>query len=723
MPLAARAADWLDQWGTLASPPAPLPFPQAPLDLSVAVFVDGSWIDITPSVYHRAGIEVARGRSSEAGQVDPSRATFQLNNRDGQFSPRNPISWLYGKIGRNTQVRIAIGADVRFSGEISEWPPRWDVTGQDVYVPVEASGVLRRLGQGASPLKSTLYRGYTSLARPPVAYWPCEDVDGATRIASGIGGPPMTFKGATPTFGQFTDFKCSEALPTLNNSWWTGPVPTYTGTGKVQVWFLLHVPTGAATVGQDIITVYTTGTAAGWKLIYAASDGGLKLQAFDAAGTVVADSGTIGFFVNDKLIRVDIELQQNGANVDWDFATLEVGKSVGGVASGTLAAYTVSRATSVRVNGGNDLGTDVAIGHVSVHDTVRSLFDLYRELNAYAGETAGRRVQRLCGEEGIAFRGVGDLDASAATGAQLPGELVGLLRDAADADGGILYEPRDVLGLAYRTRESLYDQAPVLALDYAAAHLSGIEPTDDDQQTRNDVTVQRVAGSSARAVLETGALSVAGPPAGVGRYDQEVTLNLQADAQVADAAGWLLHLGTVDEARYPVLGVDLARAPFQADPALAAQVRALDVGDRLTVDNPPAWLPPDPITQLAQGFTETMGNFIHRVAVNCAPESPWGQAARYDDGASRYSSDGSTLDTGVDSSATSLQVATGSGRLWSDADGAFDVRVGGEVMTVTAVAGTSSPQTFTVVRSVNGVMKAQPAGTAVALDRPRVYVR
>ena len=36
-------------------------------------------------------------------------------------------------------------------------------------------------------------------------------------------------------------------------------------------------------------------------------------------------------------------------------------------------------------------------------------------------------------------------------------------------------------------------------------------------------------------------------------------------------------------------------------------------------------------------------------------------------------------------------------------------------MTVTNITGSSSPQTFTVTRSVNGVVKAQSAGVAVAL--------
>lgn len=612
---------------------------------------------------------------------------------------------------------------VRFSGEVSQWPQRWDVTGKDVYVPLEASGILRRLTQGASALKSTLYRGYTSATFTPKAYWPCEDAAGATSIASGLGGPPMIISGTLQP-AQFDRFKCSSPLPLLGASDWIGNVPFYAGTGNVQAWFLMYIPTGAAVVGQDIFHVYTTGTATHWTIYYHAGTGSLRVEAYDSADTQLF-STVIGFTVNDRLLRVSFDLAQNGANIDWTVNTLEVGQSVGFGGGGTLNARTISRCVQVRVNSFANLDPNgqIAIGHISVHDQIRNLFDLYRELNAYTGEAAGRRVQRLCGEEGVGFRAVGDADATAAMGAQLPAELIALLREAEDADGGILYEPRDMFGLAYRARESLYNQAAGLALDYTAKHLSGIEPTDDDQQTRNDITVQRAAGSSARAVQETGTLSVAAPPAGVGRYDEQVTLNLQADAQVADAAGWLLHLGTVDEARYPILVLDLARGVFAADSALTLATQDLDVGGRLTVVHPPAWLPPDAITQLAQGMAETMSNFAHRLGVNCSPESPWGQAAVYDASASRYSSDGSTLASGVTSSATSLSVATPSGPLWTHADGDFAIRVGGEVMTVTAVSGAASPQTFTVTRSVNGVVKAHSSSASLALDHPVVYVR
>jgi hypothetical protein len=300
--------------------------------------------------------------------------------------------------------------------------------------------------------------------------------------------------------------------------------------------------------------------------------------------------------------------------------------------------------------------------------------------------------------------------------------LLGLLRECEAADGGILFEPRDMLGLAYRTRASLYHQDTVLTLDYDADDLSQIEPTDDDQQTRNDVTVTRVGGSSARAVETSGSLSVEDPPDGVGRYDTSVELSLEDDTTLSDRAGWLLHLGTVDEARFPVVAVELARPNFiGANSAQTLAAQDLDIGDRLVITDPPGWLPPDDIALLAQGFTEVLSNFTHTVSVNSQPATPWDQAGEYDDGR-KYTNSSTVLSEALDTTETGVDVAFTSGRPWSDTDGDFDIMVGGERMTVTAVSGSTSPQTFTVTRSVNGVVKSHASGAQVRLFSRSVYV-
>lgn len=691
-------------------------FPADELDVLVELQLDGVWTDITDKVRVADEIDITRGVPDEGVRADSSKATLTINNTDGVFSPRNPMSPYYGLIGRNTPIRVTVEGSVRFTGEVSSWPQRWDVTGGDVWVPITAQGVLRRLGQGASPFGSVMYRGLTTMTVPPVAYWPCEDGEDATTLASAVGGPPMKIAG-TPELAAYRAFECSDPIPLLSQSEWSGLVPAHPATGSVQVRFLAAVPPGGAPNGQTICRIRTSGSAYLWHLNYG-TGGDLRLQAFGENGGV-GDTGFVAFNANGKQLRVSVELAQNGSNIDYAVAILEAGSSSGLVYAGTITGQTVGQAQRIIISpdGGID---DIAIGHISVQSTITDLFDLADQLSGYVGEPAGRRIQRLCGEEAIPFTGVGDLDATMMLGPQRPATLLDLIGEAAAADLGILYEPRDTLGLAYRTRGSLYNQDPALELDYAAGHLvPPLEPTDDDQQVRNDVTVTREGGSSARATRTVGPISTAAPPDGVGRYDESASVAVRYDTQLPDIAGWLLHLGTTDEARYPTLAVNLAAPGVADDPILVADVVAVDVGDLLTIGNLPAWMPPGVVGQIAQGFTETIGPYTRKIEANCGPASPY-RVGVY--GTARYGTAGSQLASGVSSSATTLSVTSTSGPRWTTdaAEMPFDIIIGGERMTVTAITGTGSTQTFTVVRSINGVVKAHASGAAVVLAEPAI---
>jgi hypothetical protein len=112
---------------------------------------------------------------------------------------------------------------------------------------------------------------------------------------------------------------------------------------------------------------------------------------------------------------------------------------------------------------------------------------------------------------------------------------------------------------------------------------------------------------------------------------------------------------------------------------------------------------------------ESLGGFHHVLEWNGVPESPYEVAQ-----ASTAQADtaGSQLHTSYSSSATSMQVDITAGNLWITTAGfpsmfPFDIRAAGERITVTAISGASSPQTFTVTRSVNGVSKAQASAAAV----------
>lgn len=693
-------------------------FPNDPLDVVVEINLNGSWVDITTDVLVRDGINISRGLRDEASRADASKCSLSIKNNDGKYSPRNPRSPYFGLLTRNTPIRVSAEGSVRFIGEISAWPSRWDVSGNDVWVPIDASGITRRLGQGAEALRSALYRGLTnsSISSSVVAYWPCEDANGSSRISSGIGGPAMTFTG-TPDLASYSAYDASEPIPLLNGSVWTGAVPYYPPTGDTSIRFLLSVPDAGLPTEHVFVRTFCSGTASQWLVRFYNPDG-LVVQSFDADGVFLLDY-IVTFAIKGKDLRVSLDLHQNGANVDYTISTLRPGQTVGEFLTGTLPSVTIGSVTRVVVNDSEQI-TDTGLGHISVQNSITSIFDLKYQLMAYTGETAGRRVERLCDEEGISFTSVGDLDDSVAMGPQKPNTLLDLLGEAAESDMGLLYEPRDDLGLVYRTRSSLYNQSPAVELDYDAGHLAPpLDPVDDDQATRNDITVSREGGSSARAVLTSGPLSTAAPPNGVGRYNNSVTVSVKADEDLPDQAQWRIHVGTVDEARYPQVSVDLSNHNVSSDTSLSSDLILIDSGDRLTIDNQPLWLPPNLISQIVLGFSEKLSSYEWFITMNCVPESPY-QVAVY--GTGRYGTEYSTLSSSATSSATSLSVATSTGPLWTTAAGDFpmDIIVAGERMTVTAISGSSSPQTFTVTRSVNGVTKAQSSGAVVNFFTPSV---
>jgi hypothetical protein len=622
---------------------------------------------------------------------------------------------------------------VRMVGGVASWKPRRDTSGLHRTVEIEAGGILRRLGQGATPLRSALYRGITSPGRPaPVAYWSGEDGDDATSIAPAVGPHPMVIAG-TPQMAAYTDLPASDALPKMGSAKFTGTIGRYAVTGETAVRMIVSIPASLG-VTRTLFTVRCTGSARDWS-IRVDTSGNLELRVLDDESASLYSSGFLAYGVNGTVFELKLQMVQNGSAIDWAFgtATISGGTLTFAETTGTLASNTVGRATKITVAPGQAL-TDVAFGHITVASDKDRWDGYHSALIAWQGETAGNRVARLCREEGVAFTPYGDLQNTETMGAQRVATLIDLLNDCADADGGILHETRYELGLTYRTRASLCNQdvatalldRPTLTLDRSLGQLiAPFEPTEDDQATRNDVSVKRQGGSSARSVQESGPLNVNDPAddaEGVGRYDESVTLYIGSDARLDDHAGWRRHLGTWGEERFPRVAVQLAGLSA----SLVAAALAVESGDRTVVTNSPVAVHAGDIEQLAQGYAERFDQFSWVLTFNCAPAGAWAVFVLEDQVLGRLHTSGSELAAPVDSDDTVFLVATDSGkRLWittasRSQDFPFAAQLGGEVVKVTAITGTTSPQEWTVQRALNSVVKSHPAGTRVQIARRAV---
>ncbi|TDC35655.1 hypothetical protein E1211_15210 [Micromonospora sp. 15K316] len=612
---------------------------------------------------------------------------------------------------------VVIDRGARFYGEVSSWPSRWNLAGTDQWVPVDAAGITRRLSQSTavtSPLRRTL----SSI--DPAGYLPLEEGTDATRPT------PATARPTTATSSQVTYGEESGRLPgsrsvaklTATSSITTTVTPR-PGSSTYSLLVFIKLAQMPAGGDQTYLRVHWSGgTVARWD--FQMSGGGYRWVGYDQGGDAVSDHN----FNNadnppDDWLMMYVEWSRSGDTITWQPWVANAGDPAFSTFSWTYTG-TLGHPTRVEVVGNSDL-QDALLSHLAVdNERIFLSADFAAISTAYAGEKAGERIVRVCGEAGIPITFWGAPDDTAACGPQPIVPLLDALRDAAAADGGILLDARGHRGLHYRTRTSLYNQTPI-PLDYT--HISApFEPTDDDDATRNDITVSRPDGASSVAVQLDGPLSVLDPPAGVGRYTTSETLNVATDDQLPDLASWLLHLGTVDEARYPRIRLNLAAKTLAADQALTRQVVLSDTGDVASIDGLPAWLPPGPARVMVQGYTETIDGYDWSIVWNAAPSSPWDVAVV--DGEQRVAADGSTLGADLTSSGTSLSLAstTENGPWTTDpTDFPLDIRVGGERVTLSAISGTSSPQTATIsARGVNGIQRSWPAGTAVDVWQPAV---
>lgn len=611
---------------------------------------------------------------------------------------------------------------MRFTGEVSAWPPRWAPSGRDVWVPLEGAGMLRRLGQGRKPLDSTLRRRVPSYS--PLAYWPMEEAATATRAYSPIAGvQPLTF--SQVKWAGADSLPSSNALPTLASlptalPKMSGPVPApKTAITGWQVRWVYRIDAGPASLYTFMRILCTGGTVDQW-YVQMRSDIATILGV-DSDGVLVVNQ-PIGLTAADTFgqwATLNFNVFQSATNtVTWQV----IWQNVGGDALGFSTTFTgkIGRVKAVASPpDGFSVNLDgMAIGHIAVFGSnTTAAYD--GAITGYDGESTLDRLGRLTSEEGLPIaRYDGDgTRPSTPLGPQTPSTVLDLLEACGDSDGGVFYEQRDQLGLAYRDHTSLYNQTPALTLTYGQVATS-LEPTEDDQNIRNDITVVRQGGSSARVTIDDGPLSTLPPEeGGVGIYDESVTLSLGDDDQPAQIAGWLAHLGTWDEARYPQVRLLLHKLP-----ELIPAVLTLDSGDVIRITGMPPWLAPGDLDLMIQGYSEKIGTRTWEITFNCTPAGPWTVGIVGDAVLGRADTELSLLASGVSSSATSLSVSTVDGPVWTTdpTDVPMDVLVGGEVMTVTAISGTSSPQTFTVTRHVNGVTKAQTALTDVRLATPTI---
>lgn len=692
-------------------------------DLAVELFYGGAWNDhaATGEIYtgdatNGADIQITHGKRAWSGGLTPASATLVF--KSWRFNPDNVAGDLYGLIGRNTPIRITVDGDVRFAGEVASWTPRQTLGGDiqvpDRWVEVEAGGVLRRLQAGTDPLPSSLRTFITTNAVVPVAYWPLDGGEVSRAALPAIGRWPFqdtTTRGAQlaaadiapwlePGVALNKSSNVAEGAVTMATepAQWTADAILCAGDAGRNITFQMQ-GNGHDSGGYRLDWGFAFQTSAG---TYELATILTKPGAFPTI-TPVSD-GT--FELGDDLPHhIRITVADNGANVDWDIYI-----DGDAIDSGTLVGQDMMGVGSALMFSPGSTGTDPArFAHIAVWDAAPpALADTVEAAFGYVGETAGDRFTRLSGESAITDTLAGTAAETIPMGPQFRGTLAAQYAELEATDVGILVDTVTAAGVTYKTGRDRYNQAAALTVDYAAFELAPpLQPVIDDKLIRNDITASRREGTTFRAVDEASV-------AAVGRYTDRPDTNVFSDLVVDATAGWHLHDGTTEATRFDRVTVDL-----DASPHLQDAVVATGAGDRIDITNLPAELTPNTVSLIVSGWSETIAPDRRKLTFNTVPEAPLHIAEVEHATYATVGALAAVTNEAVDAFETAITMFCGSDGPWTF-ETAFDVVIGGEQMTVTAIAaaaGTFPNQTqvLTVVRGVNGLRKVQ-ANDAVPIQ-------
>jgi hypothetical protein len=590
---------------------------------------------------------------------------------------------------------------ILWEGNVPEWSPNWDKSGNDSTTALVAAGPLRRLSAGNQQIKSPLAQQLPVYG--PAGYWPCEDAAGSDQIASGIPGGREASH-ALVTLGADSDALPGAATMAKIDSSATRVTGrcksvSYNGWAGLVFYKFPSLP-----VDVRLIEWETTGTIRWWQL--SANGGEFYLQGFDSTNIMLVNTtGPAYGFDPTETFSIQVEAVQDGSNIDWTVIWNRVGVDTGFLFFDGTVAGSVGRPLGFKINGVTH--QDALFGHIwmgpaslpYVNTTFRAV------ASGYPGETARARVARICAEAGVPvalYPGTGE-----AVGRQRPGPFLELLRETIKADLGLLLERGGTIGVV--PRSARYNKPVAMALDWTGGDLAEApKPTDDDQRLRNQWTISRTNGSSATDERDWGANSVARR----GRIPDADEVNINLDNRLRHYVGWYLNLTTYDDFRWPTIELDLV-----AHPELIPAFLGCRVGSRITIANPKAQVPGITIDLLIEGIKQTIGRHKWRVSLTCSPALPW-DVAIYDSLTKRKDSRNSTLNASYSSSAASMVVTfTNLRDQWSQTNEPYLWDLKGETVRVDsmgAVTG-SGPytQTATVTRGINGVAKPHTAGDPV----------
>lgn len=718
---------------------APVPaFPDVDLDVTIYAYI-GADPTADPSTWSAPvnlsallvdePIQITEGRSAGQRTLSSGSCTFYLDNTNGELTPLNGSSPWYGTWDLGVPVQLLfnnVGTAPPYS-MFCGFASAIDTTiipgvgGVNLsVVKVTLGGIVRQRSQGA--VEQSCYRRWVA-AQSPTAWWSLEDGPLGTGLADTEDTQPI---GAfTPTLTSRRTFGGGDLAP------WLLPGVGFEGSASTELVGVL--PGGPYTdIAMDVLMLGSDTSSP--------STAGLTIIGFDTGNGIwslgsLYNSGSPTLYVTDtSFANLDTGTSAqalaawDGEMHVWRLRLTESGADVlvrvylDGVEIMNATKTTADLTNVVQVRCGANAVSTRVFGHIVIttETGITDPADVATAAFGFTGEQAHARIMRVCAEENVTL-------STAATegqlmGPQYPADFLTILRDAEAVDHGFLMEAKQTWGLKYLSGAERYNRPAAMTIDLSTYRLSdGTAPTEilapvrNDQRIRNEWTITRPDGAAGATVLD------AAHQATKGRYNDSAEVSAVDDDALVNEAAWRVWEGTFNGLRYaPGTPVDLAANNGGTDgsDALLAAWLDMDLGDRIDRTNPPSQHPNSTARLVVEGRSQTIRRRSWVAKLTLEPFDTWSVLAlAYS--AINVATDGwlnwdtCTLAADVDMDDISWSVACSPVTATAAENYPTVVNVEGELVTVTAVSGSSSPQTWTVTRSANGVTKSHDAGVAI----------
>lgn len=704
-----------------------------------------TWTDITSDVQYKQRVEMIIGRADEFAKPQPASLKLTVDNRAGKYS-KGGQSPNYPNVKKNTPIRVQISTDsgatwpyTRFQGEILTFTPKWDSTGRNAETNIVAAGARRRLEQHEQPVKSALRR-YTEQAANVIHYWPLEDGAEQRAATAAIGDLPLPFYNVINVPEAKTFFDLDQGSNPLVSS--DGVVGFQSGAG-----LFLKAPTDTTSSKWALLFAYrTAGKVHSDSLASDVVEGfGLYIngqvqnyQVIIQTGFTIADKEALYMFMGPSLTQewkmdppeflgqwhwCELWITNRGTTnqQDYRFSVDDQAKI------GLRTEIPLGKINDIEVVSDSLASTPVpqGMGHFIVLNAGVNEYDpgFYQAFLGNPNEYVHTRLARLAAENGEILTVVGTSEVTC--GPQTVDTLINLLDDAAGVDGGILYDGVS-RGLTYVCRTERENIAATLTLNASTGQIEDpIMPIDDDQGVLNSFTATKTNGAAITYTRTDGDLGTDA----IGSYSGSANLNFaDGTRQTQDYASWQVHLGTDPGTLYRWPSVSIA---LHNNPSLLATWLGLGLLDRVDITNISTvrtQQPSDSVKLLAEGWRETIDQFMWDIELNTSPYLPWrvgeliNAVTDVNPDAIRLEPDLSVVTTGCAAGGTSIVVTTTGIARWAD-DATFpndfpmDLDIGGMTVTCTGITvGSGGVQTFTLTGST--VKYAIPTGLRVQIAEP-----